>query len=257
MGIDFLRQNQYNIGLTPAIQQNNYGKKIYFGNQNYGDSFQNSSPYVLFDENQIKRMIAQNYEIKKIMSANNFPLRLNIEELNQLKEGHCKNTQEICAQIVKNLPPSLKFGVNIKNLKDAALLHDFGKVLIPPEILNKHGALTVQEHKLMDLHAQLGYELLKNTGVNKEVLYMVRYHHANLNDKNIVPDINLQILNLADKYSALTENRVYKKAMTPKQALTILYSEVKKGEIDPILFNTLVKIVWQQNSANQTLTSLR
>ena len=88
---------------------------------------------------------------------------------------------------------------------------------------------------------------MKNSGVNNEVLNLVRYHHDN-KQNNFVPDINLQILNLADKYSALTEERVYKEAFSPQKALTILYSEVKKGDIHPFLFNALVKSVQPQNA---------
>ena len=61
--------------------------------------------------------------------------------------------------------------------------------------------------------------------------------------RDYIPDINLQILNIADKYSALTEKRVYKEALTPKQALTIIYSDVKKGNVHPFLFQALVKAV--------------
>lgn len=59
----------------------------------------------------------------------------------------------------------------------------------------------------MDLHSELGYQLLKNSGVNDEVLKLVRFHHNNFEKakQSYIADVNLQILNLADKYSALTE----------------------------------------------------
>ena len=69
-----------------------------------------------------------------------------------------------------------------------------------------------------------------------------------------LPDINLQILNLADKYSALTEKRVYKEAFSPQKALTIIYSDVKKGNIHPFLFNALVKAV-QANEIPQKISA--
>ena len=90
--------------------------------------------------------------------------------------------------------------------------------------------------------------MLKNSGVNNEVLDLVRYHHDNYEEtgnvrKNFIPDINLQILNLADKYSALTEQRVYKEAYSPKKALTIIYGDVKSGKVHPFLFQALVKSI--------------
>ena len=58
-----------------------------------------------------------------------------------------------------------------------------------------------------------------------------------------MPDLNIQVLNLADKYSALTENRVYKQALTPEQALTVIYGDVKKGNVHPFLFKALVEAI--------------
>ena len=134
------------------------------------------------------------------------------------------------------------------------MLHDFGKVLVPAEILNKHGKLTDEEFRIMHLHSELGYQLLKNANLNNEVLSLIRYHHDNFQNNNFVPDINLQILNIADKYSALTENRVYKQALTPKQALTIIYSEVKKGNVHPFLYKALVQAV--KNTETQTVAKV-
>ena len=244
MGIGVSRSNPYSVGLNPNIQLNNYGRQAFFGVQGYGDSFQNNSPYLLFDEKIIKKMISENPEIKKILAENKIPIVINMKELIELKNKHCQDTVEIAANIAKNLPPALRAQINLKNLKDGALLHDFGKVMIPPEVLNKPGKLTPEEHKIMDLHAELGYQLLKYTGVNQEVLKLVRYHHD-----EIYSDINLQIIALADKYSALTEKRVYKDEMTPKQALTILYGDVKEGKIDNIVFNALVKSLQPQDSS--------
>lgn len=247
MGIEIFNPSRFAIGLTSGVQFNNFGNKIHFGQSLEKDSFQSSSPMRLVNETVIKNLIAQNPELKKLLSENKIPIRLNMQELRELIDGHCKTTQEFAGMIAKNLPQALKQHVNLKDLKDAAILHDFGKVLIPPEILNKHGKLTDEEHKIMDLHSIIGYEMLKNSGVNDEVLKLVRFHHNNFEEKgakrDYIPDINLQILNIADKYSALTEKRVYKEALTPKQALTIIYSDVKKGNVHPFLFQALVKAV--------------
>ncbi len=253
MGLEIFNPSQYNIGLNPNIQFNRFGNKIYFGQTQAPDTFQNNSPTRFFNELEIRKMISQNPEIRQILVPNKMPVRLNMEELKDLMEHHCKDTQEVAVKIAQNLPQALKQQVNLKNLKDGAMLHDFGKVLIPPEILNKNGKLTPEEHKIMDLHTELGYQLLKNSGVNNEVLDLIRYHHDNYEEtgnvrKNFIPDINLQILNLADKYSALTEKRVYKEAYSPKKALTIIYGDVKSGKVHPFLFQALVKSVTPQAS---------
>lgn len=249
MGIEVNNSNQYRIGLNPNLKLNNYRKNFYFGNSNIGDSFQNNSPVALFNEHEIKKMVCENPEVIDILKDNRIPLRLNMKEIMELKNGHCQTTQDICVQIAKNLPPALKQEINIKDLKEGAILHDFGKVLIPEKILNKNNILTEEEHKIMDLHSELGYQLLKKSGLNENVLNMIRYHH-NVNG-SYTPDINLQILNLADKYSALTENRVYRKKFDSNQALTILYKDVQNGNIDPILYYALVNAIHKDNTIAQ------
>lgn len=244
MGIDVLNSGLLTAGLNQSIKLNNYGGKISFKSAQGTDTFQNTSVQKLFSETEIRKMIAQNPNIRKILTENKIPLNLNMAELADLRNNHCQDVVDIASSIVKSLPPALKSQINIKDLKDAALLHDLGKVLIPPEVLNKTSSLTDKERQIMDLHSELGYELLKTTSVNDNVLNLVRYHHNNTgNHKSFIPDINLQVLNLADKYSALTETRVYKEKYTPQQALTILYKEVKDGSIHPFIFNALVKSV--------------
>ncbi len=244
MGIEITPVRLF-LGATAPVQFNHRINSLSFkGNIEKQDSFQKFSVDKFYDENFIKSMISQNEELKNILKKNNISVRLNMTELLDLRQNHCKTTQDVAGAIVKNLPPALKSQVDIKNLKDGAMLHDFGKVLIPSEILNKNGKLTEEEYRIMNLHSELGYQLLKNTGVNDEVLNLIRHHHENMeNGKDFIPDVNLQILNLADKYSALTEKRVYKNPLSPWQALTILNGEVQKGEIHPILFHALVKSV--------------
>jgi HD-GYP domain-containing protein (c-di-GMP phosphodiesterase class II) len=242
VGINF---NPWRV-LSSPVKQVQPNSSISYGNRVNADSFCNNSVERFYDENYIKSAINKNPELKGILNKYKLPVRLNMNELLELKRGHCRDSAEICGKIYKALPPSLKSQVNIKDLKDGAMLHDFGKVLIPPEILNKNGKLTEEEYNIMHLHSELGYQLLKNSGVNDEVLSLIRCHHDNLESNNrFVPDLNLQILNLADKYSALTESRVYKTAMTPQQALMTIYNEVQNRNVHPILYYSLVQAIRQ------------
>lgn len=146
------------------------------------------------------------------------------------------------------LPTEMKKEINLSVLQQAAMLHDYGKVLIPEEILNKKGALTPEEKKIMELHSEFGYELLKQQGVNEDVLNLIKYHHQKpdgsgypVADKNFEYSISSQILEAADMYSAITEERPYHKASTKEQALEIIYEEVKKGVICREVFEALRK----------------
>ena len=48
-------------------------------------------------------------------------------------------------------------------------------------MLNKKGKLDADEREIMELHSELGYELLKDKGLSEETLNLIRYHHQNLN----------------------------------------------------------------------------
>lgn len=229
---------------TSGIKFNNGINRASFGNLEGKDSFQTSSVDKYFTENFVRSALDSNYALTRLLKKYKLPENLNLKELGELKETHLSDTQDICMRIADNLPYALKLNVNLTDLKKAAMLHDIGKVLIPPEILNKNGRLTSEEFKVMRLHSELGYQLLRNTDLNGNVLYLIRNHHNNLLGKNrFVYDIDLQILNLADKYSALTEKRVYKPALSPQQALTILAGEVQEGKVHPTVFNALVKSI--------------
>lgn len=230
---------------------------IPFGNNMPSDRFETTSIGKYTTENAIQNMIQANPEIKKIIS----PINLNMEDLNKLEQGHASEVKNLVTSISGNLIPSLKSKVDIKALQEAAYLHDIGKVLIPQSILDKPSMLNDNEQEIMHLHSQLGYELLKTTDINPKTLNLIKYHHQNAlgtgypkagNDFNF--DLNQQILNIADKYSALTEQRVYKAPLNSKQALTIIYNQdVKTGKIHPFIFNALIKSV---NKSEATTTMI-
>ena len=89
---------------------------------------------------------------------------------------------------------------------------------------------------------------MKIGGLDKKTLALIKNHHQNatktgypLVDKTFFADVNQQIVSISDKYSALTEKRPYKEPLTEKQALTIIYKDVKDGKFNPLIFNSLVK----------------
>lgn len=231
-----------NMAITPF--------RIGFGRVSAGDSFQSSSVNKYMTEDAIRYAINSNPQIKKILKEMDAPVKLNMKELQELTQNHAKDTQQIATGIIANLPKGLKEHVNVKSVKDAAYIHDIGKVLIPAEILNKNGKLTEKEREIMHRHSELGYELLKYTDIDTRTLNLVKYHHQNSSHTgypkaapDFWADINQQIVTTADKYSALTEERVYKDALPKEKALAIIYKDVKDGNVHPFVFKALYDYV--------------
>lgn len=124
-------------------------------------------------------------------------------------------------------------GLNNSQIKDAALaglLHDIGKCNIPDQILNKPSALTLEEFKVMKTHAILGYILIKDIpNISYDVLLAVMQHHERVDGTGYPNglkgnEINYlaKIVAVADVYCAMTQDRVYKKAMHPFETMSFI-----------------------------------
>ena len=117
----------------------------------------------------------------------------------------------------------------IKNVIEAGLLHDVGKLKIPHSILNKKGRLTTEEYEVVKTHTSIGYELSAaipnlDEGIREAILC----HHEREDGSGYPKGIKGSELNdyskiiaVADVYDALTSERTYKKKVTPFQAIEI------------------------------------
>jgi len=107
-----------------------------------------------------------------------------------------------------------------------ALLHDVGKVHIPDEILNKPGKLTEEEFFIMKKHTNYGYEMIRLAkGLGQEPPIIAYQHHESYDGSGYPMGIKgdqfhefAQIVAIADKFDALTANRIYRKAYPSHEA---------------------------------------
>jgi HD-GYP domain-containing protein (c-di-GMP phosphodiesterase class II) len=115
-----------------------------------------------------------------------------------------------------------------------SLFHDYGKVYIPKELLDKPGKLTATEFLELKQHPVYGYRALKDLDIFSPVaLGIVKHHHEKENgsgypDGQSGTDIarSSKITAIADVFSALTTNRSYRKALSRDEALEIMYGEM-------------------------------
>jgi len=124
---------------------------------------------------------------------------------------------------------------DLESLCLGGLLHDVGKMLVDPEILNKPDRLTNEEFSEIKTHPMIGYEILKENGLEESISIIAKMHHERC-DGSGYPDgltcdrlpISTQISAIADVYDALTSERVYKKAINSNNAMMIIISESGK-----------------------------
>ena len=120
-------------------------------------------------------------------------------------------------------------------LRMAGLIHDIGKIGVPSEILTKPSALSEFERKLVELHAQHGYELLKDIQFPWSIAKMAHQHHERMDGSGyplglkgdeILPEARL--LAVADMIDAISSHRPYRAARGLPFAIEIIKSESGK-----------------------------
>jgi putative nucleotidyltransferase with HDIG domain len=102
----------------------------------------------------------------------------------------------------------------------AGLVHDIGKVGLPPGLLEKNGPLTLDERRTMQTHSVIGERILAKVEDYKTIATIVRHHHERVDGNgypngltgNQIPQLS-RIIAVADAYNAMTSDRPYREAM--------------------------------------------
>ena len=107
----------------------------------------------------------------------------------------------------------------------AGLVHDIGKIGLPPGVLEKEGPLTLDERRVMQTHSEIGERILAKVEDYSDIALIVRHHHERV-DGNGYPDgltedempLLARIIAVADAYNAMTSDRPYREAMPSRVA---------------------------------------
>jgi putative nucleotidyltransferase with HDIG domain len=105
------------------------------------------------------------------------------------------------------------------------LVHDIGKIGLPAGLLEKPGALTLEERREMQRHSEIGESILANVDSYSEIASIVRHHHERMDGQGY-PDglegatipLLSRIIAVADAYNAMTSDRPYRDAMPSRVA---------------------------------------
>ncbi|TDP63265.1 HD-GYP domain-containing protein [Roseateles toxinivorans] len=155
----------------------------------------------------------------------------------------------VCALMV-SLARHLNLGEEqVREAGFAGLLHDIGKMAMPAEVLNKPGALTDAEYKVMQLHPERGHQMLMSgSQVLPGALDVCLHHHEKMDGTGYphkLPGDQISLLArmgaVCDVYDAITSTRPYKSAWDP--AGSIQRMAQWKGHFDPAVFQAFVKSV--------------
>lgn len=135
-------------------------------------------------------------------------------------------------------------------LRVAMLLYDVGNLMLPQEILQKDGPLTEDERNYIQNHPRIAaQDILEPIENIKDIIPIIEKHHENWDGSgypnklagNDIP-LSSQIILIIDAYFALTEPRIYRKALSPYEALDVIKEGANK-KWNSTLVNEFVKLI--------------
>ncbi len=136
---------------------------------------------------------------------------------------HSTNVAHYAYHIAKRMGFSEQ---ELSDIRNAALLHDIGKIGIPDNILKKPGRPTASERKEIEKHPILGANMLEKSILLSHLTPVVRQHHERVDGKGY-PDglregqilLPAMILSVADSFDAMVTDRPYRKALSIDTAI--------------------------------------
>jgi hypothetical protein len=117
----------------------------------------------------------------------------------------------------------------VARIRVAALLHDLGKVAIPPELLDKPSALTSADWRTVVQHPRIGQVILEQAAAFKDAVPIILHHHERYAGHGYpfglraaeIP-LGARIVAIADAYDAMIHDRPYQRAMPHDEAVAEL-----------------------------------
>ncbi|OGO81821.1 MAG: hypothetical protein A2Y18_00405 [Clostridiales bacterium GWD2_32_19] len=170
-----------------------------------------------------------------------------IEARDEYTKGHSQHVSNLVEAYYNELSEKEKVKLNIRKLKIAGLLHDIGKIGIKEVILNKVGKLDDDEYAEISKHPQIGNVILGSVSNLTDIASWIYYHHERVDGTGYynkaydeIP-VESRILSVADTYSALVTDRVYRKGMSHEKALEIMQM-VRETQLDGEIVDKFIKI---------------
>ena len=158
-----------------------------------------------------------------------------IESRDSYTAGHTRRVSDYCVLIATEMGYKKE---DIELLRDAAWLHDIGKISTPDSILLKPSKLNNMEYSLIKEHLTSGYEMLNKIDQYKVISEIIREHHERYDGHGYPQGLKAdeiqplsRIMIVADAFDAMTTNRVYK----PRKKISVALRELE--ELSTIQFH--------------------
>ena len=136
----------------------------------------------------------------------------------------------------------------IERLRQAAVLHDLGKIGIREDIMNKPGKLTEEEFKEITLHPEVATRILEPIPFFRPVLPSILHHHERFDGKGYpaglagkaIP-LESRIMAIADTFDAMTSTRAYRNALS-LEAANVEILRCSGAQFDPEIVPVFMEV---------------
>ena len=173
--------------------------------------------------------------------------------------AHCRRVADLAVATAETLLPLRECYL----IEIAGLLHDIGKVGVPDAILLKAGALTDEEWKVMKQQDRIGLEIIRASFAseplsaivdNRRAFYGGTPDHPGLPVREDIP-LGARILSIADAFDSMTNDSVYRKAMTVETAFTELRDRAGT-QFDPELVERFIRTTTMRSRTEERRLSV-
>lgn len=178
-----------------------------------------------------------------------------VEMRDQYTAGHQRRVADLAVAIAQEMNMSEQ---QIEGIRLGGMIHDIGKMRVPAEILSKPGRLSDLEYKMIQQHAEAGYDILKGGDFPWPIAQMVYQHHERMDGSGYPrglkgADILMEarILAVADVVEAIASHRPYRPGLGNDAAL----AEISRGRgviYEPAAVDACIKLFRERQYAFST-----
>jgi len=162
---------------------------------------------------------------------------------------HVEKTVHYATEVARKLNLQKE---DIEKIRQAAILHDLGKIGVSDNILLKKGKLTKKEYEEIKRHPQIAVDILRPIQSLQGVVPMIYYHHERWDGKGYsnglkgeqIP-MGARIIAVSDVYEALTSDRPYRKAYPRGEAIKIIKNS-SGSQFDPKVVDAFLEVLQQE-----------
>jgi len=184
--------------------------------------------------------------LDKMLVAGDLNIRLLNEGAGDRNTAHALNVS------IVSLLLGRAFGLGRDEMLDlglGALLHDVGKLELPARLRNRDEAFSPTETQIYQQHVAKGVAVAQQMGLAPAPLLIIAQHHENADGSGFPQRINAdrmscgaRIVALVNRFDGLCNPLLASKAMTPHEALSLMFAQ-GRNRFDPTILNAFIRMM--------------